>query len=162
MRALTAPSITVGSVTPAPSFLSIALPRPADIAYRLFCDVERIPEWLPIVRSAVVTRRDRRGRARDVAFLARLERATVGYTCRYRYDEADRHVAWATPAEASIVVQGFAQFAALGDRACLMTYSLDLDLGAHGALPGWSDPFFDGHAASTAMHDFRDFVTRAA
>jgi hypothetical protein len=100
MRSLAVPSPTVGSITPppSPSFLSIALPRDADSSYALFCEVERIPEWLSIVRSAHVTKRDARNRARDVSFLARLERATVGYTCRYRYDSRARMVAWATPA----------------------------------------------------------------
>lgn len=160
MRALVHPSATVGSVTPASSFLSIALPKPADACYALFCDAERIPEWLSVVRSVVVTSRDHRGRARDVAFLARLQRATLGYTCRYRYDASDRHVSWATPSDATILIQGFSQFAPLGERACLMTYSLDLDLGEEGALPAWSDPFFEGHAASSTMHDFRDFAIR--
>lgn len=160
MRMHVAPSTVVGSVTPAPSYLSIALPRPADDCYDLFCEVERIPEWLTVVRSAVVTKRDSKGRARDVAFLARLEGATVGYTCRYRYAPIDRRVAWATADEASICVQGFAQFEPLGERACLLTYSLDLDLGAAGALPAWGDPMFAGHAASATMSDFRDFVLR--
>ncbi len=154
---VTPPSL---QLTPPPSFLTMSLPRGADASYALFCDVERIPEWLTVVRSAVVTRRDTKRRARDVAFLARLERATVGYTCRYRYNSADRRIAWATPDDASICVQGSAQFTPLGEHACLMTYFLDLDLGDAGALPNWSDPMFEGHAASATMSDFRDFVTR--
>lgn len=161
MRAHATPSPTVGSITPSSSYLSVALPRLADDCYALFCDVERIPEWLKVVRSAVVTTRDLKHRARDVAFLARLERATVGYTCRYRYHAAERRLAWATSRDSSICVQGFAQFTPLGDKACLMTYSLDLDLGEAGALPNWSDPMFEGHAASATMSDFRDFVMRA-
>ena len=160
MRAFALPSSTVGSLSPAPDHLSTALPRSADECYALFCEAERIPEWLTVVRSAVVTRRDDRRRARDVAFLARLQRATVGYTCRYKYNSTHRRVDWSTRTDTSIRVAGFAVFAPLGDKACLMTYGLDLDLGDNG-LPGWSDPMFEGHAASASMSDFRDFVLRA-
>jgi len=160
MRYLAAPAQTVGVVTPIPEWLTIPLPRTADACYELFCDVGRIPEWLTVVRSAVITRRDRNERPREVAFLARLERATVGYTLTYRYRHSERWVCWATPEESSISVSGFAQFSPLGARSCLMTYSLALDLG-DGRLPSWSDPLYEGHAASAAMTDFRDFVTRA-
>jgi ribosome-associated toxin RatA of RatAB toxin-antitoxin module len=158
MRAFAVRSPTVGSLSPAPH-LSTALPRAADDCYALFCDVERIPAWLTVVRSAVVTRRDALERAADVAFLARLERATVGYTCSYEYQPAHRRVVWSTREDASIRVAGFAQFAPLGARACLMTYALDLDLGSSG-LPTWSDPLFEGHAASASLSDFRDYVLR--
>lgn len=158
MRAPLSPATTVGVATPTANYLSIALARPADQCFALFCDVERIPEWLAVVRSSVVTARDTRGRATQVAFLARLEHATIGYTCRYRYHQKDRRTAWSTPESSRITVRGFAQFQPLGDRACMMTYGLNLDLPG---LPGWSDPFFAGHAASASLSDFRDFVSRA-
>jgi ribosome-associated toxin RatA of RatAB toxin-antitoxin module len=158
MRAFAVPSHATSSLSTSPH-LSTALPRGADECYSLFCEVERIPEWLTVVRSAVVTGRDERRRARDVAFLARLERATVGYTCSYEYNAQHRRVGWQTRESSSIRVAGHAQFSPLGERACLMTYHLDLDLGAHG-LPNWVDPLFEGHAASASLVDFRDFVLR--
>lgn len=157
MRALAAPATTVGSVTPAVEWLSIALPRPADACYELFCRVERIPEWLKVVRSATIVRRDGRDRPIEAAFLATLHRATVGYTCHYRYDDRRRFVTWSTAAGRSVRVAGFSQFSPLGQESCLMTYGLDLDLGH---LPGWSDSNFSGHAASATMSDFRDYVIR--
>jgi ribosome-associated toxin RatA of RatAB toxin-antitoxin module len=159
MRAFAVPSSTVGSLVPQ-AHISTALPRSAEECYALFCEIERIPEWLTIVRSALVTRRDERRRAREVAFLARLERATVGYTCHYKYQPTARRVEWSTAPDASIRISGHAQFGSLGTRACLMTYHLDLDLGDAG-LPVWSDPMFEGHAASASLSDFRDFVLRA-
>ena len=158
MRAITAPASTVGVATPSSGWVSVALPRTADDCYALFCQAERIPEWLAVVRTAVVTRRDVRGRPTEVSFLARLENATIGYTCRYRYHAGDRRVAWSTKEDSNLLVKGFAQFAPLGPKACMMTYGLELDLGG---LPAWNDPFFAGHAASATLGDFRDFVTRA-
>ncbi len=163
IQALFVPSTSRRTVLPpiSEARLSTALPRRADDCYDLFIDVERIPEWLTIVRSAVITGRDAHDRARDVAFLARLERATIGYTCHYRYESGRRRVDWATSPESAICVAGYAEFAPLGERACLMTYALDLQLGNAGALPGWSDPMFEGHAASASLSDFRDFVMRS-
>jgi uncharacterized membrane protein len=149
---------SLGHATPRTDWLSVTLPRPAGPCYELFCDVERVPQWLGVVRSAIVVARDAHGRPRDVSFLASLQRATVGYTCRYRYHVGERRVAWATRDDVSTRVRGFAQFQPLGELACLMTYALELDLGS--ALPGWADAQFAEHAPSSALADFRDFVTR--
>lgn len=139
--------------------LTVALPRPAPDCYALFADIERTPEWLRVIRSAVVTERDRHARPRRVAFLARLKRATIGYSCLYRYRADDLRVAWTTVDGASIRVRGHAQFQALGGKACLMTYRLEVDLGSNG-LPAFDDALFDAHASSATLSDFRDFVIR--
>ena len=147
----------LSAVSALPEWLTVALPRGADDCYALFCDLERIPEWLSVIRSVSVTSRDGRGRPRDVAFLARLERGTVGYTLTYRIREAERWLCWATAETSSICIAGFAQFSPLGPDACLMSYSVAMDLGG---LHRWSDPGFDANATSAVMADFRDFVSR--
>ena len=157
MRNLAAPIQTVGNILPSAEWLTVALPRQADQCYELFCNVERIPEWLQVVRTAVVRKRDRLNRAREVSFLARLERATIGYTLTYAYRSGERWLGWRTPDDSSITVAGFGQFSPLGERSCLMTYALTLEMGE---LPGWDDPMFQGHAASASLSDFRDYVIR--
>lgn len=157
MHNLAAPANAVGQILPSAEWLTVALPRPADACYELFCDVEKIPEWLGVVSSAVVRRRDRLNRPREVAFLARLRRASIGYTLHYSYRSGERWVGWRTSEDASITVAGFGAFSPLGEKACLMTYALSINMGG---LPGWSDPGFEGHAPSGAMSDFRDFVMR--
>ncbi|HKA88882.1 MAG TPA: hypothetical protein VKE22_14535 [Haliangiales bacterium] len=137
--------------------ISVSLPRNAADCYRLFCDIGRTPDWLRVVRSAMVTERDAEGRPRRVAFLARLRRATIGYTLHYRYRARDLRVAWGTPIRSKIRVHGFAQFAPLGDASCLMTYGLELD---KRGLPPWGDSHFEAHAPSAVAADFRDFVLR--
>jgi uncharacterized membrane protein len=140
--------------------LTTAIARPARLCYELFCDVSHIPEWVAVVHSAKVERRNPRGRPALVSFLASLTRATVGYRLRYEYRERDLGVSWATAPGGGVEVAGWAQFTPLSADACLLTYKLDLDLG--GTMATWSDPFFDGHAASAVMSDFRDFATRIA
>jgi uncharacterized membrane protein len=140
-------------------WLSVALPRPADECYGLFADVERVPEWLSIVRCAVVTERDVVARPRKVAFLCSLHRATVGYTLTYRFRSSERRVEWSTPRRSSLRVRGSVHFQPLSSASCLMTYSLDLAFGR--GLPRFDDAGFAAHATSATMHDFRDFVMRA-
>jgi uncharacterized membrane protein len=152
--------ISSGKASTRADFLSVALPRPADDCYALFSEIERTPEWLRILRSAVVTQRDQRRRATAVAFQASLERATIGYTCFYRYHASERRVYWSTANGASIKITGFAQFQSLTTEACMMTYGVDLDLGDQ-YLPAWADPVFARNAASATMNDFRDWVVNA-
>jgi hypothetical protein len=143
---------------PAGDWLTVALPRSADACYALFCAVERTPEWLSVVHSAVIVEREADGRARKVAFLASLRRASIGYSCSYRYHAVERRVSWATSSRSSIVVRGMAQFHELSERSCLVTYCLDLRVGR--GLPPFADSTFAAHASSAALADFRDFATR--
>lgn len=137
-------------------WLTVALPRSADDCYRLFCDIPRVPEWLPVVATSVVTQRDAAGRAKKVAFQASLQRATVGYSCLYRYRAEERMVSWGTPARASIVVRGMAQFQPLAPASCLMTYALGLRIGR--GLPVFADATFASHASSAALAAFAAFA----
>jgi ribosome-associated toxin RatA of RatAB toxin-antitoxin module len=141
--------------------MTATLPRPAKDCYELFCDVTRVPAWLSVVRSATVVRRDAEERPLEVAFLARLEGATVGYTCRYVYTPGRYRVGFSTSARSRIRVAGFAEFEPLGDAACLVSFALELNLGIAGALPSWGDPLLENHASSTSLGDFRDYVLRA-
>jgi uncharacterized membrane protein len=139
-------------------WLTVSLPRAADAAYALFCDVERVPDWLPVVSSAVVTDRDDDGRARRVAFQASLRRASIGYTCSYRYRTQENRLSWSTSPRSSIVVRGMAHFQAVAPNACLMTYGLDLRVGR--GLPPFADASFANHASSATLADFREYAIR--
>ena len=141
--------------------LTATLPVNAQRAYEVFCDVEQITRWVSVVRSVRVLEATPRGRARRAAFIANLSRASVGYTLEYDYREADRVVTWWTPDGHMFRVGGRAQFDPLGERACLMHYELQLDI-PEGTLPPWGDSYFDGHAPSTVLADFRDYLNRIA
>jgi len=136
--------------------MSTTIPRSAEACHRMFCAVERTPEWLKILRSAVVTERDDRGRARRVAFLARLRHGTIGYSLHYRY--RDLRVSFATPLRSELRVHGYAQFFPLGGDGCLMTYGLEV---TKRGLPPFDDSHFEAHAPSAVLADFRDFVLNA-
>jgi uncharacterized membrane protein len=139
-------------------WLSVTLARSAPVCYDAFCDLERTPEWLTILCSAVVIDRDRHDRPLRVAYLCRLDRATIGYTLTYRYEPDERRIAWSTSPSSSIIVRGSAHFQELSARSCLMTYALDLTLPER--MPQFEDKGFSYHAASAVIGDFRDFVVR--
>jgi hypothetical protein len=143
----------------ASEILSTSLPVAAAAAYDAFCDAEEIPRWLSVVQSARVLSRTPAGRPLRVAFVGRLQHATIGYTLFYRCDEAQRVVSWSTPPESRVVIAGRAQFIPLGERATLMHYQLALEHSGD-ARPPWIDPFFSGHATSVVMNDFREYVIR--
>ena len=70
------------------------LEQTAEQCYRLFSDADHIAEWLVVVGTVVVRRRDDRGRALEVDFLGSLERASVAYTLSYEYDDPQLEVRW--------------------------------------------------------------------
>jgi hypothetical protein len=139
-------------------WLTVSLPRPAEACYELFCDIERVPEWLPILASAIVTERDPKGRARRVAFQASLQRATIGYSLTYRYVAEELRVTWSTSPRATTVVRGLASFQEVAPRACLMTYGLDFRPGR--GLPPLAHATHEHHPSSATLADFREFAIR--
>ena len=139
--------------------LSVTLPVSAAMAYEVFCDIEQIPRWVSIVSSVQILEATPRGRARRAAFMADLNGGSIGYTLEYEYRNADRICSWWTPDQPQMRVGGRAQFNPLGDRACLMSYELYVDIPS-GVTAGWNDPYFDGHAPSAVLGDFRDYLSR--
>jgi ribosome-associated toxin RatA of RatAB toxin-antitoxin module len=135
------------------------LPVSARDAYELFCDVQSIRNWVSVVSSVRVLERHASGRAARVAFMGRLEGASIGYTLQYRYFDSELKLTWTTARSSSTRIVGRSYFLPLGDTASLMHYELSLDLPA-GALPTWEDPFFSANAASAVVNDFRDYIHR--
>ena len=154
---------TALAVPPAPTpaddgdWITTTLPVSAREAFARFTDLEALPEWLPVVASVKVRARNRAGLPVVAAFLARLERATIGYSLRYHYDADGLGLRWTTPRESGVRVTGRVRFSPLGPRASLMEYQLGLD---RRGLPAWDDPFFDNHPPSAVLSHFRDYVDR--
>ena len=138
--------------------VSATLPVGAGTAYEVFADVAQTPRWLSVVQSARVIEADERGRPVRVAFLARMERATIGYTLHYQWDDDGLGVAWSTAADASVRIAGDVRFRALSARACLMHYRLTIELPFDA---GWINESFDGNAAAAVACDFREHLRRA-
>lgn len=140
------------------SSLSSTLPISAQAAFALMSQSDRIPEWMAVVRSARTLTRYLDGRPEKVAFIANLQRASVGYTLRYTYDDRELKLAWCTAPAAKTAVVGSARFQPLGPSACLVHY--EIELSKHSSLPAWNDEMYNGHPASSVLNDFRNFVQR--
>lgn len=134
------------------------IPRAARTCYELFCDVRRMPEWMPMLKSVSIRTQYRDGRPCEVALLASLKRATVGYNLTYTYRERDYHVAWCSPADSGVSVAGWAHFRSTGSSSCVMV--CDLWLRPGGALSSWNDTLVEAHAPFAVASRFRSFATR--
>jgi len=137
--------------------ITTTLPVNAQTCYELFCDVDRIPDWVSAVRSVQSLAFDDEGRPVKAAFLASVGRGSTGYTLEYRYFDQHRLVTWSTPKGTTARVAGRALFLPLGERASMMHYQLEVDWPP--AL-GLGRSLYDGHPASASLNDFRDYVTR--
>jgi hypothetical protein len=130
----------------------------ADVAYRAFIDVLRIPEWLAVVRQVKVVSRDEQELAERVSFRSWVGDRDVRFDLIYRYDVARRHVDWRSPDESERRFAGSAGFEPLAGRRCLLHYEI-LEEASEAvpnpaALPVWTD------SAWVAMKSFRDWVGR--
>lgn len=144
-------------IAPITTEVSATLPVGAGTAFEAFADVAQTPRWLSIVQSARVVHFDDDGRPTMVAFLARLERGTIGYSLTYRWDPHDLAVSWSTPDGATIHISGDAHWTPLSSRACLMHYRLTLELPFD---TDWAGVGYGGNAAATVASEFREHLRR--
>lgn len=139
--------------------VTVRLKQPADFCYELFCDVERISEWLWVAGTSVVSRRDERGRAAVVDFMGSLKRASVSYRLQYEYDDEIREVRWHNRSGSMKILSGSARFAPTEDAAgCVMRYQLASELAEN--LPSWEDEFYSRRPAEAVVIDFCDWAER--
>lgn len=137
---------------------SATLPVAADVAFEAFADAAETPRWLPVLHAARVLERNAAGRASRVAFVARLERGSVGYTLDYSFDADALAITWRSAPDARVRVRGEVTFTPLSRSACLMSYSVAI------AAPvgPWNDPSYEHHPASSVVTSFREHLRRAA
>lgn len=139
------------------SIVTVRLKQPADFCYRLFCEVERVSEWLWVAGTSVVSRRDDQGRAAQVDFMGSLKRASVSYRLTYEYDDALREVRWRNRSGSMKVLSGSARFTPVDDGpGCLMRYQLRAELAEN--LPSWEDEFYSRRPAEAVVIDFCDWA----
>jgi len=133
------------------------LKQSAEFCYALFCEVERVSEWLWVAGTSVVSRRDERGRATEVDFMGSLKRASVSYRLAYEYDDAEREIRWRNSSGSVKELSGSARFAPVeGGPGCLMRYRLKTELAEN--LPGWEDEFYSRRPAEAVVIDFCDWA----
>ncbi len=140
------------------SELAVTVPRPARACYELFADVERLPEWMPMIRSVRVLDRDKFERPGQVTFTATLPRATLTYRLRYFFSERDLSMRWTTLPDSGIRISGCVSFTPLGESACLMRYAIDSDFTSAGVELG--STCFD-RRPTAIIAEFRDFAQRS-
>ena len=133
--------------------------RDAEICFRLFSDVRRLPEWLPGVRAAHVRHLDDEGRPLEVEFLSSAERGGYVYSVRYRYVPADLTVTWESGAPAALrQVTGAATFMPTAPGECDLLYETSIEVAA--ALPSWALAPQQDRPAAQLCRAFRIWVER--
>lgn len=135
----------------------VHIERPAERCFRYFCAVERIPEWLPEVRSARVRHFDDEGRPAVVDYLASGSRAGIVYSVAYTYDPDGLAVAWqSAPTGPDLLrVEGLARFLPQG-RACEMHYENRVGKGE--ALPAWAASMYRDRPLQELLAAFKAWV----
>ncbi len=136
--------------------VEVRIPRAAEACYRLFSDASHLPKWLLVVGTVVVRKRDEQGRAREVDFMGSLQRASIGYTLAYEYDDATREVRWRHAGGSVRRLAGSARFTAEGPERCLLRYALASELPSQ--LPPWADELYRKRPAETVVLDFCEWV----
>jgi len=142
---------------PLSSEVSTTLTVNAATAFEVFADAVEIPRWLPLIQTARVLSCQPDGRPARVAFTRRLERGSLGYTLEYKYEPSTYTIQWRTPGTSNVVLQGQARFVPLSMRACLMQYSLILELPI---IDDMISNELEGHPASLVVAEFREHLRR--
>jgi hypothetical protein len=136
--------------------VTVRLERSAVRCYELFCNTELLSEWLYVVGTVVVHRRDEKDRALEVDFMGSLERASIAYTLLYEYRDDLLEVSWRQRGGSVKQLSGSARFLPEGESACTLRYTLAIELPQH--LPPWSDELYRARPAETVVLDFCEWL----
>ena len=140
----------------AQTVVTALLDKPAEYCYRMFSRPEDTPRWLWVVGNAVVQRRDHIGRALDVDFMGKLERASIAYSLTYAYDDDELEVSWHRHGGAVKALAGTARFSPEDEGSCRMRYTLQSEISKN--LPRWSDGLYDTRPAESVVLDFCEWL----
>ena len=119
-------------------------------------DVERLPEWAPDIKEAVVLVRDDEGRPGDVSFRAAAMGRSTSYTLRYSYGSNPLRISWRLiDGDLLERMSGEYEFLAMeGDpEATLVAYDLDVDLLIR--LPGFVKRRLEAKVVHAAIDDLK-------
>ena len=140
-----------------PTAVRLGVLRPAEFCYEVFCDVTRMTSWISVLRSVSVRTRHDDGKPREVAFLASLDRATLGYTLTYSYDDRECRVAWCPQPDSGVKVEGWVKFRPLTPDTCVMICRSWIDPAS--SLPSANDPLVEANVPLELASRFRSYVS---
>lgn len=107
--------------------LEIFLATPPGECFERFCEVERLPQWVPGMRSAEVVWRHPSGLVAEARFRSQVGDQVEEYVLQYSYAPQTLRLVWHPVAPGRYLVRGSAQFEEGKDgTGCLMHYELDL------------------------------------
>ncbi len=119
-------------------------------------DVERYPEWVDGVSSAVITERDSEGRPLEVEFVAEAIGRRTRYVLRYDLTEMPNRLSWSlVEGDLTRRLDGAYGFTPSADEpgSTDVTYELAIDLVV--PLPGFVKRRAEAKIVQAALPDFR-------
>jgi ribosome-associated toxin RatA of RatAB toxin-antitoxin module len=135
------------------TWVEIDIARPADACYRLLCDVERLPRWVPGVAAVHVIERRPDGRAAVAEFIGMPNRGSFAYSLRYEYDDAAHTIRWEALERTLRDLTGEAAFTAVGDERCRLRYGLCATI--TNVLPDWARITLEDESPRPVVEAFR-------
>jgi hypothetical protein len=107
--------------------VQVQISRSPDVCFERFCQLWRLPEWVPGLRQATPLSGAGELPAEVEFSTSDVDGRQLIYSLRYAYDRAQWRVAWMPGAGADEAVRGMAAFAAEeGVEGCVMTYALEV------------------------------------
>lgn len=116
--------------------VEVEIAKSAEVCFRLICDVERVPQWVPGVALVHVSERGADGRVLVAQFVGMPSRGSFAYSLRYAYDEANLTVTWGAIDQTLRDLQGEAIVTAVGPERCRLRYGLCAS--TSNVVPGWA------------------------
>lgn len=145
-------------MSPPFTYVELEVGRSADDAYRLLCDIERVPDWVPGVASVRILETDAAGRALRAQFVGMPSRASFAYELTYTYDDAARTMRWESSDTMLRELSGEVIVNDAGPARARVAYGLWAT--APDMLPGWAQMALREEAPAPIGEAFRRWAER--
>jgi hypothetical protein len=102
----------------------VEIDRDVDDCWRLLCEIDRIPDWVPGVTDVRVTERDDHGRASVAHFIGGRGSGAFAYVLRYSHDDATHTQRWRIEDSTLRDLDGEARVIRTGYDRCRLYYGI--------------------------------------
>lgn len=140
-------------------WVEVDIAREVDACWRLLCDVERTPDWVPGVAAVRRLESDADGRMVLARFIGMPSRGSFAYTLRYVYDDDARRLRWESEDDAVRELYGEASLEAIGPGTSRLRYGLCASVTE--VLPGWAQMALKDERPAPVAEAFRRFAESA-
>lgn len=131
---------------------------PAEVAYRVMCELDKSLEWQKVIDSITVQERDNRGRLKRIKCTTPLLISKKNILLDFLYNDRERRIFWQSCGGDFTEIRGHVGFDDKGDNNCVMNFFIMVNTGM--VIPPKIQENISDNVLPRTLESFKNFVEK--